>query len=367
MTQITAQQLSAHLQKPLQRLYILCGEEPLQQLESADAIRAALGNQEEVERQIFTVAGAHFDWSSVMAGLRGLSLFARQQLIDIRIPSGKPGREGGQALQQLAQEANQLQDTLILISIPQPLDRATKNTAWFKALLEQGVVVLCDPVDMQALPRWLTQRMQQAGLQVESGEDGRRAITFLAEHVEGNLLAAHQEIEKIRLLYCDNSVKTITLTSDQIQNSVMNVARYNLFDLPQTVLSGQVSRALKMLEGLSSEGVALVRIHWALANELTSLWAVRQGLDEGKPLPLALKDARIWGDRERLYTKVLTHLSSKDCLRLLRAAQACDGIVKGLPFPGWPSDPGAAVRRLMLEILDATCAKQSGERLFLKA
>lgn len=367
MTQITAQQLAVHLQQHTSNLYVLCGAEPLQQLESADAIRAALGAQGEVERQIFTIAGAHFDWSSVTAALQGLSLFAQQQLIDIRIPSGKPGREGGQALQLLAQGANHLQDTCILISIPQPLERATKNTAWFKALIEHGVVITCDPIDSQALPRWLAQRMQAAGLQVEPGEDGRRAIAFLAEHVEGNLLAAHQEIEKISLLYCDNSVKTMVLTSEQIQKSVMNVARYNLFDLPQAILSGQVSRSLKMLDGLNSEGVPLVRIHWVIANELASLWAVRQSLDDGKPLPLALKEARVWGDRERLYTKTLSRLSSRDCLRLLRSAQACDGIVKGLRAPGWPTDAGASIRRLMLEILDTMSSSREGGRLLLKA
>lgn len=352
MTELPAGQLLSHLSKGVESLYVLCGEEPLQQLESVDAIRECLCKNGEVERSSFTVLGANFDWSPVIAALSGLSLFAQQQLIEIHVPSGKPGRDGGAALQQLAQEVSGLQGVCVILTLPQALDRATKNTAWFKALSQSGVIVNCQPVDARMLPQWLVQRMMRVGIQLNPGEEGKRTVAFLAEHVEGNLLAAHQEIEKMALLYAADVQNPYVMSYEEAQKAVSNVARYDLFALPQAVFSGQLDRAMKMLDGLIGEGQSVVRIHWVLSSEVMALWRARQLMDEGKPLPLALREARIWGERERLFEQVLPRVSSRHCLRLLRFSQICDGLVKGLRFPGWPDDAVAALHKLVLEIMD---------------
>ena len=361
MAQITANQLHSHLARQLAGLYVLHGEEPLQQLESADAVRKAVGMSGEVDRTTFVVSGAHFDWSQVLAALSAQSLFAQKQVVEIRIPSAKPGKEGGVALQQLAQAVAQQHDTVVVISLPQRLDRASKNTAWFKALSEAGVAVSCDPVERGALSQWLTQRLAVAGLTLSSGEEGKRTLAFLVDHVEGNLLAAHQEIEKMSLLYRESgqSQDLEKLSFEQVKNAVMDVARYDLFSLTPIILSGQVERAMRMLDGLVNEGQAAVRIHWALSDEIMALWRVRKALDSGQPLPLALREARVWGVKERLYERIVPQLSSQSCLRLVRHARLCDGIVKGLTVPGWPDAPLDALRRLVLEMLDVVSGQRS--------
>ncbi|MGL4666536.1 MAG: DNA polymerase III subunit delta [Saezia sp.] len=362
MAELSVEQLVSHLSKEVRPLYVLCGEEPLQQQECADAIRRTISKDAEVERSSFTVLGAHFDWSPVMAALSGLSLFAQQQLIEIYIPSGKPGREGGAVLQELAGKTSQMEGVCVLLVLPQALDRTTKNTAWFKALSQFGVIVNCRPIDVHMLPQWLMQRMMRVGIQLKPGDEGKKTLSFLAEHVEGNLLAAHQEIEKFSLLYGSGAGSPHTISYEEVQKAVNNVARYDLFGLPQAVFSGQLDRAMKMLDGLISEGQSVVRIHWVLSNEVMSLWRARQLLDEGKPLPLALREAKVWGERERMFEQVLPRVSARACLRLLRFSQICDGLVKGLRYPGWPDHAVGALQKLVLEMIDAVGVARAGQQ-----
>src|SRR4051812_4121597 len=198
--QLAAAQLASHLAKGLRPLYTLHGEEPLLAQEAADAIRAAARALGYTERTVHTVAGAHFDWSEVLAAGGSLSLFADKQIVEVRIPSGKPGKEGSVALQHVAESAAGSDATLTLVLLPK-LDFQTKKGAWFGALEANGVSIQFDPVERGALPQWIAQRLAAVSLRVKSGDEGQRTLQFFADRVEGNLLAAHQEIQKLALLY----------------------------------------------------------------------------------------------------------------------------------------------------------------------
>jgi DNA polymerase-3 subunit delta len=263
--QVGLAQLTAHLQRGLKPLYTLHGDEPLLIQEAADAIRAAARAQGHTERTVHTVAGAHFDWSEVLASGSSLSLFADKQIVEVRIPSGKPGKDGSVALQQLAESVGSDDTTLTLVLLPR-LDAASQKTAWFSALDNAGVVVKVDPVERGALPAWIAQRLQAQGQQVASGEEGPRTLQFFADRVEGNLLAAHQEIQKLALLYPPG-----VLSLEQVQDAVLNVARYTPFKLAEAVLGGQLERVTRMLDGLESEGETPVLVHWALADDIRTL------------------------------------------------------------------------------------------------
>jgi DNA polymerase-3 subunit delta len=342
--QLASAQLVPHLQRGLKPLYALHGDEPLLVQEAADAIRAAARAQGYTERTVHTVSGAHFDWGAVLAAGGSLSLFADKQIVEVRIPSGKPGKDGGAALQQLAESAAGNDSTLTLVLLPK-LDWATLKTAWFMALVDQGVVVKFDPVERAALPQWLAQRLARQGQRVVAGEEGQRTLQFFADRVEGNLLAAHQELQKLALLYPAGE-----LGFEQVEGAVLNVARYDVFKLSEAVLAGQALRAQRMLDGLQAEGEAPVLVHYTLAEDIRALKRVKDAMAAGRPLPLALKEQRVWGPKERLFERVLPRLSAAAIDTQLQAAHVVDGIVKGLRAPGWPADAWQALHRLAMDL-----------------
>ncbi|MEQ6436485.1 DNA polymerase III subunit delta [Comamonas sp. w2-DMI] len=345
--QLALNQLAAHLAKGLRPLYVLHGDEPLQQQEAADAIRAAARAAGYTERSSYTVAGAHFDWSAVLAAGGSLSLFADRQILEIRIPSGKPGKDGSAALQQLAESAQGNDSTLTLVSLPR-LDKATRSSAWFAALDAGGVSLQIDPVERGALPGWIAQRLAAQGQRVAAGEEGQRTLQFFADRVEGNLLAAHQEIQKLALLYPQGE-----LGFEQVEQAVLNVARYDVFKLSEAVLSGQLARTMRMLDGLQAEGEAEVLVHWALAEDIRNIKRIKDAMAAGKPLPMALRENRIWGPKERLLERLLPRVSDATAAQLLQAAHTVDGIVKGLPADGWPRDGWQALRQLAMLLAQA--------------
>ena len=356
--QLAAAQLETQLQRGLKSLYTLHGDEPLLQQEAADAIRSSARLQGYTERSVHTVAGAHFDWSGVMAAAGSLSLFAERQILEIRIPSGKPGKEGGVALQELAEAAQANDSTLTLVLLPR-LDKMTRSSAWFSALDSHGATVQIDPVERPALPQWIAQRLARAGQRVPAGESGQRILQFFADRVEGNLLAAHQEIEKLGLLYPPGE-----LSFEQVEAAVLNVARYDVFKLAESVLAGQAERAQRMLDGLQAEGEAPVLVHYALSEDIRALNRVKDAMAGGKPLPMALREQRVWGLKERLYERVLPRLDHTALSQLLHEAHLVDGIVKGLKMPGWPSDGWQALHRLAMHVcqLCALPARSSAVR-----
>ena len=345
--QLSATQLANHLHKGLRPLYVLHGDEALLVQEAADAIRAAARAQGYTERSVHIVAGAHFDWGAVLAAGSSLSLFADKQIVEVRIPSGKPGKDGSAALQQLAEAAPGNEGVLTLVLLPR-LDKATRSGAWFTALDGAGMTVQIDSVERAQLPAWIAQRLAAQGQRVAPGEEGQRTLAFFADRVEGNLLAAHQEISKLALLHPPGE-----LSWAQVEAAVLNVARYDVFKLSETVLAGQPARVQRMLDGLQAEGEAEVLVHWALAEDIRALQRVRDALDAGKPLPMALREHRIWGPRERLFERVLPRLSAATASRLLHSAHVVDGIVKGLKAPDWPHDGWQALHRLAMQLCRA--------------
>lgn len=349
--QLALPQLQAHLQKGLRSLYTLHGDEALLVQEAADAIRAAARQQGYTERSVHVVSGAHFDWSEVLAAGGSMSLFAERQILEIRVPTGKPGKEGSPMIQQLAQSAEGNDSTLTLFILPR-LDSATKKGAWFGALEQFGVSLQIDSLDRAQLPQWIAQRLKLQNQSVASGQDGQNCLQFFADRVEGNLLAAHQEIQKLSLLYPAGE-----LTHAQVESAVMNVARYDVFKLSEAVLAGQVARVQRMLDGLQAEGEAAVLVHYTLAEDIRALKRIKDAMAEGRPLPMALREQRIWGAREKLFERVLPKLSTARLAQLLKNAHQVDGIVKGLKVADWPTDPWQALQRLALRVSSACAMK----------
>jgi DNA polymerase III subunit delta len=349
--QLALPQLQAHLQKGLRSLYTLHGDEALLVQEAADAIRAAARQQGYTERSVHVVSGAHFDWSEVLAAGGSMSLFAERQILEIRVPTGKPGKEGSPIIQQLAQSAEGNDSTLTLFILPR-LDGPTKKGAWFGALEQFGVSLQIDSLDRAQLPQWIAQRLKLQNQSVASGQDGQNCLQFFADRVEGNLLAAHQEIQKLSLLYPAGE-----LTHAQVESAVMNVARYDVFKLSEAVLAGHVARVQRMLDGLQAEGEAAVLVHYTLAEDIRALKRVKDAMAEGRPLPMALREQRIWGAREKLFERVLPKLSTARLAQLLKNAHQVDGIVKGLKVADWPTDPWQALQRLALRVSSACSIK----------
>lgn len=355
--QVRADALPQQIARGLKPIYTVYGDEPLLAQEAADAIRAAARAQGYGERKVFTVAGAYFDWGPVLGAAQALSLFAERQFIEIRIPSGKPGKDGSEALQRYCERLPD--DVVTLVTCPK-LDKTQQNSAWFVALDAAGVTVRVDPVERRALPQWIAQRLSAQGQRVADGEEGQRALAFFADRVEGNLLAAHQELQKLALLHPQG-----TLSLEQIEAAVLDVARFDVFKLSEAVLGGQVARVLRMLDGLEAEGEAAVLVHWSLAEDIRALKRVRDAVDAGKPIPMALREARVWGAKERLFERIVPSLHGEQLAPLVAAAQICDGLVKGLRHPGWPSDPWAGLKRLALMLVETTAGR--GARLVLQA
>jgi DNA polymerase-3 subunit delta len=251
--QLRPEQLAAHLEKPLQPLYVLHGDDPLLTIESGDALRAAARGHGFDERSVLVVTPA-FRWEELFHAAGNLSLFGGRTLVDLRIPSGKPGRDGGEALQRYCR--NLPTDTLTLITLPE-MDWRAKKAAWFVALTAAGVAIECNAPPLAQLPQWIARR-----LAVQQQTAPAEALEFIALHVEGNLLAAHQEIQKLGLLY-----PTGALTLQQVSAAVLNVARYDIDDLKSALQTRDTARCARTLEGLKAEEAAPPLVLWVLANE----------------------------------------------------------------------------------------------------
>lgn len=336
--------LSTHLQKGLKTLYAVHGDEALLQLQAQDLIRHTAQQQGFSQRAVFTVQGSNFDWGAVLNERRSIGLFSDKKLIELRIPTGKPGKDGSIVIQQLAEQAAAQSDVLTLITLPR-IDKATQSSSWFTALERVGVSIKIDPVERHALPEWIAKQLQAQGQWVQSGAQGQKTLQFFADRVEGNLLAAFQEVQKLGLLYPKGE-----LDFRQIEVAVLNVARYDVFKLSHAVLAGDATRTQRMIDGLQAEGVAAVLVHWALAEDIRTIWHVMQGLSSKKPLPVLLREHRVWGPKEKQLTRIVERLSVNQAYELLVAAHQVDGVVKGLPHPNWPSDPWQALHRLAYKL-----------------
>jgi DNA polymerase-3 subunit delta len=313
---LKGEQLAAHLERELRPLYVLYGDEPLLVLEAADAIRAKSRQQGYSEREVLTVLTG-FDWGQLLAAGGNMSLFGDRKLIDLRIPTGKPGKEGGAALQQWC--GNLSADNLLLITLPE-LDWREEKAAWFTALVNAGVAVKLNAPPLNELPGWIAGRLrrQQQSADMES-------LKFIAERVEGNLLAAHQEIQKLGLLYPAGQ-----LSMEQVREAVLNVARYDIDGLREALLVGDVARLTRTLNGLMHEGEAPPLVLWAMSEEIRALAVIRAGLDSGKPLDMLLKEAKVWGPRQAGIKKAVQRLSTAGIEAALKQAGKIDRLAKGM-------------------------------------
>lgn len=310
-------QLAAQLERPLAALWMVHGNEPLLVLEAADAIRAAARRQGYAERETLVV-GQGFKWDALALAAGNLSLFGSAKLIDLRIPTGKPGRDGGEALQRYV--AALPAQTLTLLTLPE-IDWQTRKTSWFKAVAEAASCIELDAPERERLPQWIGSR-----LATQKQSAAPEALAFIAEHVEGNLLAAHQEILKLGLLHPEG-----VLSLEQVQDAVLNVARYDIDKLRQAVIEGDPVRCARLLDGLRGEGAAPPLVLWALASETRTLAALRAGQDAGQPLAALFKAERVFEPRrQQAVGRALARLTQGGLRAALMHAARIDRIIKGL-------------------------------------
>jgi DNA polymerase-3 subunit delta len=313
---ISSEELPRHLASGLKPLYVVYGDALLLALEAADSIRTAARAAGYGERETL-IAEQHFKWAELSNSARSLSLFASRRVIDLRIPSGKPGVEGGQALQEYA--ANPDSDVLTLITLPK-LDWSAQKSQWFAALEKHGVMVSADDIPRSALPRWIAARLQTQDQRADEA-----ALEFLADRCEGNLLAAFQEIQKLALLFPAGM-----LTFENVKDSVMDVARYDVFRLTEAMLNGNAARYTRILDGLRAEGTATVLVLWALSEDIRTLCKVTQAVQRGASIGNAMRDLRVRKDKQRMIENAAHRFKFPFLERTIQQAARLDKTIKGL-------------------------------------
>ena len=302
---------------------MVSGDEPLQRDDALSSIRAA-ARQQGFEERIRLTAGAGFDWLELAQYNDSLSLFSDRRLIELHIPTGKPGDAGSKALVRYCERINE--DNTLLVSAPK-LDPATRRSKWYKALDKSGVTVQVWPIDAPRLPQWLRDRAARHGLCL-SGDAAR----LLAERVEGNLLAAEQELKKLALLHHrpdSTSGSALGIDIQQIMDAVGASSRYNVFDCVEAALDGNAKRTVKVLNGLREEGLEPVLLVWALGRELRSLIRMKSRLDDGASLEEVLSAERVWDKRKRATSQTLSRTSGATLLGALASLAGADRRVKG--------------------------------------
>lgn len=316
MTQIRAEMLDGALARGVPPIVWIHGNEALIVQECAQAVRDTLHAQRFEERHVFD-AGRGFRVEALIAQTDTLSLFAARQLIELRFGTAKPTKEIGQALADAAARIDD--DTRLLVSGPR-LDRAATASGWFGAIERAGFIVTVWPVDRAQLPQWIAARLARQKQRAD-----RETLEWIAERVEGNLLAAHQEITKLGLL-CPGG----TLQPQAVRDAVLDVARYDPFDLVEAMLAADVARALRTLDGLRAEGAAEALVLWAIADALRTLLRLREACDAGTPLAQAMRAARVPRPRERGYERALARLGAAPLHEGLRDAARTDRMIKGI-------------------------------------
>lgn len=318
--QLRPDQLTRHLQGTLAPIYVVSGDEPLQMMETTDAIRQAARKQGFDERQVFHVDG-DFSWSQLADESNSLSLFSSQRILELRMPKAAPGKEGIAVLTDYAERPPD--DTVLIVVCPR-LDARVIRSRWVSSLDKQGVLLRLWPIERSDLPRWVNQRMRDKNLSPDP-----QAVQCLVDRVEGNLLAAAQEIDKLALLLGDGATNTV-VDADRVIEAVTDSARYDVFGLVDTMLQGDVARSVHMIEGLRAEGVAEPVVLWALSAELRKLAQLQQGIQNGQSSDSMLKKLRVFPKRQTLVTQALRKLSLRHLQELLRLAAKVDQAVKGV-------------------------------------
>lgn len=312
---IPANRLHTHLREPLKPCYLISGGEPLLVEEALDEVRAAARKQGFDSRELH-VQLTGFDWRSLTAAGHELSLFSSRRLVELRLPAGKPGRDGSAAIAELAERAGE--DLLFVVQAPR-LDRSSASAKWVKTLETNGAHIQAWPVAARELPQWVADRMRRVGL-----EPNREAVRIIADRVEGNLLAAKQEIEKLRLLHGEGAV-----SGEDARAAVADSSRFDVYQLTDAALAGNPARALRILDGVRAEGLEAVIIVWALTREIRGLAKLAEAVDGGASLAAAMRQQRVWTSRQNLLRACLGRHRLRTVLTLLQAAQRADATAKG--------------------------------------
>lgn len=336
--------LSATLEKTpidtLGPLFVVSGDEPLLIIETTDTLRQAATRAGYTDRSNL-VLDARGDWSSVLAALQTVSLFGDRRLVTLAIPSGKPGKTGGETLQRVAELAGSghIADTLLVVSLPR-LDKATRSSKWAQGLFDAAATLEVRSIDRNDLPGWIAQRLARQNQNMP-----REALEWMADNVEGNLLAAFQEIQKLGLLYPEGK-----LSLEDVQRAVLNVARYDVFSLREAMLAGQPKRALAILAGLKAEGEALPLVFWAIGDEIRVLSRLAALKASGGDIQSELRRQRAFGAREQGLRQTLARVPAAVWPAALQHAHDIDRLIKGLKVPGRLPDPWEELARLTARI-----------------
>ena len=322
--EVDSTDLRNHLKRGLNTLYIVHGDEMLLNLEAADSIRSAAKSNGFEDRTVL-IAENRFDWSKLKEQSQSVSLFSSNKIIDLRIPSGKPGKLGSDALQSFAQRLPE--NTVTLITLP-ALDRSGRSSKWFSELGKVGISVEVKKVYREQLPRWITHRLKLQNQTLEQS-----ALQLIAERVEGNLIAAHQEILKLGLLLPEGH-----LSEEDVRNAVVDVARFDPFDLGPAILNGDKTLLIRILRGLEKEGLAPPLVLWIIAEEAKILLRVKRALGEGLDMRSACADAGAWGLRQKLIPNIVHKLTHEMLRNAVIKASEIDKQIKGLqPGNSWAS------------------------------
>ena len=316
-------QLAGHLRKQLAHIYLIAADEPLLVAEATDLVRRAALEQGFEERKLHFVERG-FRWDQLAAGGGNLSLFAARQIVEIRMSSPRPGDAGAKAIRALAESDNP--DQLVIISIQARLDQNAQRSVWMKTLDKHGVIVDIRAVARQGLPRFIADRARSKGLAIDTD-----AAELLADRVEGNLLAADQELTKLALIVNDSRV-----SMDDVLAAVATSARYDVFRLSDAVLAGDLKRALTVLSGLRTEGVAPPLVIWALAREISLLAQLKHAGEQGQSVQAMMSRMRVWDTRQALLRRAMARYTDAELAALLEQAARVDRVVKGVErAPAW--------------------------------
>ena len=313
---ISGDNLTASLARQLQTIYLVSGDEPLLVNEAADAIRAAARKQGFVERELHVIERG-FDWPGLIAGSRSMSLFAERKIVEIRMANAAPGEQGADAIVELAEQPSP--DTLVLI-IAAKLDGRTQSSRWVSAVEKRGVLVQVWPIDLPRLPAWIRERLGRHKLQADAA-----AASLLAERVEGNLLAAHQEIEKLALLLPPGPI-----TAETVVDAVADSARFDVLQLGEAAMRGQTARALRILEGLRGEDVEPTLVLWAVNKDLQWIARARSLMRRGQSAESAMNALYVWRPRQAAMGQALSRMNGHTLRNLLLDAERVDRTIKGV-------------------------------------
>ena len=306
-------QLQSMIAKTIYPVYMVSGDEPLQQMESLDLIRCFLRQQDYAEREVLDV-DAQFDWLRLMEAAASMSLFATRRIVELRLPSAKPGRQGSQILKDYLTQPPE--DTVLIINAGK-IDGNAKKSAWYKAVEQNGLLVQCWPIAVEKLSYWLKQRFKLRDMDADN-----EVLAYISQHVEGNLLAADQEIEKLCLLLGPGKI-----TYADVAETVSSQSRYSVFELVDMLLSGNIQRVIRIIAGLKAEGIVPVVVNWALAKDIRLL---SQAAMDVSSADFILKRSGVWQSRTALFKSCLSRHSPRTFQAMLKRCSYIDAVSKGL-------------------------------------